>query len=56
MDSVLGSRLHNLICILRSLGLGFGLEVALVLMVGLSSLLEDQVWAGMRILIVLQEL
>ena len=34
VDCVLGSRLHYLIRILRSLGLGLGLEVALVLVVG----------------------
>jgi len=40
VDYVLGSRLHYLICILRSLRLGLGLEVVLVLVVGLPSVLE----------------
>ena len=56
VDYVLGSRFDCLIRILRSLGLCLGLEVALVLVVGLPSLLEWQVWAWMRILMALQEL
>ena len=56
VDSVLGSRLHYFIRILRSLRPGLGQEVVLVLVVGLPSLLERQGWAWMRILIVLQEL
>ena len=56
VDLVLGSRLHYLIRILRSLHLGLGLEVALVLVVGLPSLLEQEAWAWMRILMALQEL
>jgi len=56
VDSGLGSRLHYLICILRSFRLGLGLEVGLVLVVGLPSSLERQVWAWMRILMALQEL
>ena len=56
VDSVLGSRLRYLFRILRSLGLGLGLKVALVLVVGLPSLLEGQVWAWMRIVMALQEL
>jgi len=56
VDSVLGSHLRYLIRILRSLRLGLGLEVALVLVVGLPALLERQGWAWMRILLALQEL
>jgi len=40
VDSVLASCLHYLICILRSLHLGLGLQVALVLVAGLPSCLE----------------
>jgi len=54
VNSVLGSRLYRLIHILRRLGLG--LEVALVVVVWRPSFLEQQAWAGMRILMVLQEL
>jgi len=42
VNSVLGSRLHYLIRILRSLGLGLGLEVGLDLDVGLPSQLARQ--------------
>jgi len=56
VDSGLGSRLCYLIHILRSLGLGLGLEVALVLVVELPSLLERQGWAWMRSLTALNEL
>jgi len=56
VDSVLGSRLRYSIRILRSLRLGLGLEVALVLVVGLPSLLERQGWVWMRILMALEKL
>jgi len=56
VDSVLGSHLRYLIHILRSLRLGFGLEVAQVLVVGPPFLLEQQGWAWTMILIALQEL
>jgi len=52
VSSLLSSRLRYLIGILRSLHPGLGLEVALVLVVGLPSFLEGQVWPWMSILIV----
>jgi len=55
VDSVLSSRLRYLIRNLRSLHLGFGLEVELVLVVGLPSLLERQGWVWTIILMALQE-
>jgi len=45
LDSVLGCRLCHSIRILTSFRLGFGLDVALVLVAGLPSSLERQGWA-----------
>ena len=55
-EFVLGSGLHYLTRIVSSLRPGLGLGVALVLVVGLPSLLERQVWAWRGILMALQEL
>jgi len=55
VDSALGSHLCYLIRILRSLHLGFGLEVALVLVVGMPSLTERQGWVWTMILMARQE-
>jgi len=56
VNSVMNSRLRYLICILTSICLGLGLEMVLVMVVGLPSLLGRQVWAWMGILMALQEL
>ena len=56
VHSVLSAHLHYLIRIMRSLDLGFRLEVAEGLFVGLPSLLKWQAWAWMRVLTAVQEL